>query len=278
MDNNQALYKEAAKKIKEARAILITAGAGIGVDSGLPDFRGNKGFWRAYPPYAKLNLGFTDMANPHWFKRDPKMAWGFYGHRLNLYRSTKPHKGFTIIFNWALLKKEFFVFTSNVDGQFEKAGFPDSNVVECHGSIHHYQCSIPCDNQIFPLKDLNITINQTTMKATSPLPYCQSCGALVRPNILMFGDWNFNFTRTQEQEDRYREWLSQNIQNPIVIIEIGAGTSVPTVRMQSENVAKIAQNTLIRINLREPNCYLRNSIQISNSGLNALEGINHYIK
>ena len=42
--------------INEAEAILITAGAGMGVDSGLPDFRGNEGFWNAYPIAKKLNL------------------------------------------------------------------------------------------------------------------------------------------------------------------------------------------------------------------------------
>ena len=58
----------------------------MGVDSGLPDFRGTQGFWRAYPLYAKLGLDFASMANPRWFTTDPAFAWGFYGHRLELYR------------------------------------------------------------------------------------------------------------------------------------------------------------------------------------------------
>ena len=66
--------------ISEAQAVLITAGAGIGVDSGLPDFRGNEGFWNAYPIAKKLNLGFQDLANPHWFDVNPLLAWAFYGH------------------------------------------------------------------------------------------------------------------------------------------------------------------------------------------------------
>ncbi len=57
---------------------MVCAGAGIGVDSGLPDFRGNQGFWRAYPPFAELGLSFVDMANPQWFASDPEFAWGFY--------------------------------------------------------------------------------------------------------------------------------------------------------------------------------------------------------
>ncbi len=90
----QTLYKQAADAIEQADALIITAGAGIGVDSGLPDFRGNKGFWKAYPVIEKLKIPFSKMANPYWFESKPKLAWAFYGHRLNLYRSTVPHEGY----------------------------------------------------------------------------------------------------------------------------------------------------------------------------------------
>ena len=144
------LISTIAEKIKNAKALLICAGAGMGVDSGLPDFRGNEGFWKAYPPYAKLGLSFVEMANPKWFNRDPGFAWGFYGHRLTLYRQTIPHKGFDILLKWGQNKKEgYFVFTSNVDGQFQKAGFADEKIIECHGSIHHFQCLHGCSQPIF---------------------------------------------------------------------------------------------------------------------------------
>src|SRR5580693_5442297 len=105
----------AATVISDADAILIGAGAGMGVDSGLPDFRGPQGFWRAYPVYEKLGLDFAAMANPRWFERDPAFAWGFYGHRLELYRQTQPHPGFAILRAWAARKEHgAFVFTSNV--------------------------------------------------------------------------------------------------------------------------------------------------------------------
>ena len=63
--------KIAKQQIETAEAILITAGAGIGVDSGLPDFRGTEGFWRTYPIAKKLGLRFEELANPRWFKQDP---------------------------------------------------------------------------------------------------------------------------------------------------------------------------------------------------------------
>ena len=84
--------EKAAELIEEAEGILVCAGAGMGVDSGLPDFRGNEGFWNAYPPYRSLGLQFTEMANPTWFNSKPEFAWGFYGHRLNLYRETESWK------------------------------------------------------------------------------------------------------------------------------------------------------------------------------------------
>ena len=87
--------------VAEADALLITAGAGMGVDSGLPDFRGDKGFWKAYPPFERLGVSFVDMANPAWFARDPELAWGFYGHRLQLYRGNDATPRIRILQRWA---------------------------------------------------------------------------------------------------------------------------------------------------------------------------------
>src|SRR3954464_8610293 len=70
-------FRIAANAIRSADAILIGAGAGMGVDSGLPDFRGSEGFWKAYPPLKKLGLSFSRIANPYWFRQDPEQAWGF---------------------------------------------------------------------------------------------------------------------------------------------------------------------------------------------------------
>lgn len=130
--------------LNSSKSILIAAGAGIGVDSDLPDFRGQDGFWKAYPPLAKLGLKFEEMANPRWFYDDPHLAWGFYGHRFGSYKSTIPHAGFSILKKWVLSKESFFVFTSNVDGQFQSAGFQEENIFECHGSIHFLQCLANC--------------------------------------------------------------------------------------------------------------------------------------
>lgn len=248
---DNALNK-AAQLIDEADALFIGAGAGMGVDSGLPDFRGDKGFWRAYPPFEKLGLSFIDLANPAWFERDPQLAWGFYGHRLHLYRDTVPHKGFDILRQWGLAKESgYFVFTSNVDGQFQGADFDPSNVVECHGSIHHFQCVSPCGQQIWPAGDTQVAIDETTFRASAPLPHCHKCNTLARPNILMFSDCRFVSARSHAQEQQMSAWLSSIRGRKLAIIECGAGTAVPTVRWQCERLAAGFDTSVIRINPRE---------------------------
>src|SRR4051812_32162378 len=93
-------------------SLLVTAGAGLGVDSGLPDFRGPEGFWRAYPGLKQSGLRFEQIANPEHFHTDPTLGWGFYGHRLKLYRETKPHDGFRILLELGQSKPDgYFVFT-----------------------------------------------------------------------------------------------------------------------------------------------------------------------
>ena len=270
-------YENAAKIISESDALLICAGAGMGVDSGLPDFRGNHGFWKAYPPYAKKGLGFIDMANPEWFHSDPEFAWGFYGHRLELYRSTTPHQGFNILLKWAeKMKNGYFVFTSNVDGHFQKAGFQDEKVIECHGSIHYMQCLNNC-SPIFKGDTYTFQIYEETMRAQPPLPTCPECNTLTRPNILMFGDWGWDSQRNEVQSMKYQTWLNEIAGSKLAIVECGAGTAVPTVRYQSEQVARHFNGTAIRINVREPNIFSPH-ISLAEGAYQALSKIDELIE
>lgn len=248
------MLKEACQALADADALLITAGAGMGVDSGLPDFRGTEGFWRAYPAIAKLGLRFEEIANPEWFVRDPALAWAFYGHRLNLYRATTPHAGFALLLAMAATKQlGHFIFTSNVDGQFQKAGFDPSRIVECHGSIHHVQCLGHCTGEVLDGSEVVVDIDAATFRAREPLPRCPHCGGAIRPNVMMFGDDGWNSDRTEAQTDRLLDWLEiiGTQRGRLVVIEIGAGSAIPTVRRFSERTVLRMNRKLIRINPRE---------------------------
>jgi len=274
--NVQEDFRRAARAIRDADALLITAGAGMGVDSGLPDFRGNEGFWKAYPPMAKLGISFIEMANPTWFDHDPTLAWGFYGHRLNLYRRTAPHRGFTQLLEIGRQKRGgYFVFTSNVDGQFQKAGFAEEQVEECHGSIHHLQCTHPCSAGIWDARDERVAVDEDTFRAKEPLPRCKHCSGMARPNVLMFGDWSWISTRTDSQSGRRSAWLKGILEarHRLAIVEVGAGEAVATVRRQSEYIAGVYGATLIRINPRDFRVSLGESVSLPFGAVEGVGGI-----
>lgn len=257
MSDLHAAIARAARFIREADALVVCAGAGMGVDSGLPDFRGNAGFWRAYPVLAHAGMGFAEVASGENFKRDPRLAWGFYGHRLQLYRDTVPHEGFAILRRWAsAMPCGGWVFTSNVDGQFQKAGFEPGVVEECHGSIHHLQCARACCDAIWPADDIVPDVDAARCQWRGELPRCPHCGGVARPNILMFEDWDWNPARRQLQASAQQAWMTRLREQALrpVVVEIGAGTTIGTVRHFAARVCRDFGEQgarLIRINPRE---------------------------
>ena len=266
----------AAQALQAADGLLITAGAGMGVDSGLPDYRGNSGFWKAYPALGESGLNFQDMAHPKAFERDARQAWGFYGHRLKLYRDTQAHAGFDILKRWsALMPHGSFVFTSNVDGQFQRAGFAEKQVYECHGTIHRLQCATPCEPRTWSSDSLTPSVDTRTCQWLGDLPTCPQCQALARPNILMFGDWSWVDTLRERKDKALESFLAKTKQ--LLVIEIGAGTEVATVRSFSERIAKHTEATLIRINPRESQCELSGNIGLPMAALAALQSMDELI-
>ena len=259
-------YQRAAQAILEADGLLITAGAGMGVDSGLPDFRGTEGFWNAYPALGKLNIDFQSIACPQAFHEDTTLAWGFYGHRLNIYRKTVPHDGFRILREMAeKLPNGAFVATSNVDGQFQKAGFSEQRIYELHGSIHRMRC-LDGNCATWSAATFFPKVDEENCRLISELPRCGTCGGFARPNILMFADWDWNDGTSEIQQKRLNAWLA-GVSN-LVTIEIGAGKNIPKIR----NLGERLDGYLIRIN---PQDYWvnprRDGVSLAVGGLEALQ-------
>ena len=261
-------YASAARLIDQADGLIIGAGAGMGIDSGLPDFRGPGGFWKVYPALGQARLRFEEIASPAAFKSRPSLAWGFYGHRLGLYRETQPHDGFRILKELAdSMPHGGFVYTSNVDAQFQKAGFPESQVVECHGTIHHLQCLDRCSDAIWPADSFIPKIDESSCRMTSDMPRCPNCGALARPAILMFSDWDWAEGRSRLQSARFSQWRSK-VDRPVVI-EIGAGSAIATVRHCSHS----QDCPIIRINPTEWQVPRPSDIGIPTGALEGITGI-----
>jgi NAD-dependent SIR2 family protein deacetylase len=268
----RADLERAAALIAGADALVIAAGAGMGVDSGLPDFRGNAGFWRSYPALAAGRVGFMDIASPRAFDRDPRRAWGFYGHRLALYRDAAPHAGYGLLWRWAqALPLGGFVFTSNVDGHFQRAGFDPLRIDECHGSIHWLQCQQPCCDLVWPASALAPAVDVARCAWEGALPACPHCGNGARPNILMFDDVRWLDGRRDAQALRRQRWLEQ-VRRPVVV-EIGAGLNVPTVRQFAQRVVRERSGALVRINPHEAGIGTLPGVGLAGSALATLAAL-----
>lgn len=265
MSDLDAEVAHAAVLIRDADALLITAGAGMGVDSGLPDFRGEQGFWGAYPALGREGLHFEDVACPQAFVERPEIAWGFYGHRLNMYRATAPGDSFGLLLDIAeSMPYGAFVFTSNVDGHFQRAGFSSNRVCEVHGSIHHLQCINRCSDEIWSANGFKPVVDEEHCRIVSELPHCPRCGSIARPNILMFSDWDWVASRQQAQMNALHAWKSA-VKNTVVV-EIGAGLAIPTAR----NFGEAMGCPLIRINKHESDVERGRDIGLPLGGLEAL--------
>ncbi len=240
--------------ISEADGVAIFAGAGMSVDSGIPDFRGKDGLWTA----EKQNfLKFS--AGKAWHVH-PIDTWNFYISRFLAHRNSEPHRGYYQL-KEALdeLGIDSYVLTSNVDGFFEKAGYDSKKIYTIHGDLKYIQCSAKCCRDYRPLPQFSGLLN-----SVSEIPQCHWCGAIMRPMAMMFNDPWFVTTHIDKQALDCWSWMSTKTN--IVGIEIGAGLAVSSLRVYGQERTA----TLIRIN---PHDYTITRPQDISIKATALEGI-----
>src|SRR5579872_2030637 len=163
----------------EGLKLFVLTGAGISAESGIPVFQGTK--WRGHSHY--------DLANIDTWNRDPKLAWEYYSDRRTHGRDAKPNPAHLAL---AELERSgacerFFLCTQNVDGLHEAAG--SHNLVHIHGKIYESRCAAACGRP--PIADFAAYSPET-------LPRCK-CGALLRPNVCLFGEMPFELDRVFEE-------------------------------------------------------------------------------
>merc|ERR1719350_1386112 len=91
-----AALERAAEALEKCHALVITAGAGMGVDSGMPAFRGNRSLWKD----REVSMTYEEMSDDKWFFEDPAFAWGVNYTQLEMYRQTPTHAGYETLLAW----------------------------------------------------------------------------------------------------------------------------------------------------------------------------------
>ncbi len=161
------LITEAAEALRKARHICVLTGAGISAESGIPTFReALTGLWERFSP--------EELATPEAFERDPKFVWDWYEYRRELVRRAEPNPGHRALADLARRVPRLTLVTQNVDGLHQRAGSP--GVLEYHGNILRDRCTA---EQV---------VADRSEDSRHGLPRCAACGALLRPDVVWFGE------------------------------------------------------------------------------------------
>jgi NAD-dependent deacetylase len=162
------LIERAAAHLRRARHVCVLTGAGISAESGIPTFRdAQEGLWAQYSP--------LDLATPEGFERDPELVWRWYEWRREMIRAARPNAGHVALARLAGRVPRLTLVTQNVDGLHQRAGSP--SVIEYHGNILRDRCTVE-----------QVVAERSAASRASPLPRCAACGALLRPDVVWFGE------------------------------------------------------------------------------------------
>jgi NAD-dependent deacetylase len=159
-----------ARLIRASQPCIVLTGAGVSTESGIPDFRSPTGIWAEFDPaeYASLPA----------FRADPAKVWRFYKPRIAMLTEAEPnaaHHALAALERAGLVEA---VVTQNIDLLHERAG--SRNLVEVHGSIRTATC--PSCGSSYPRGAVMSKLER------ADAPACDSCGAILKPDVVFFGE------------------------------------------------------------------------------------------
>lgn len=162
--------QELINKLKQARHCVAFTGAGSSTLAGIRDFRGENGLYKDFDPERIFHIDS--------FKNDPAY---FYKNAKKLFYDLDKVKPCIVHTECARLEKNGIikrVITQNIDMLHQKAG--SQNVIELHGSPYiHYCLSCRKEFSFTQIKE---------MFDSAEVPYCDTCGGLIKPNTIFFGE------------------------------------------------------------------------------------------
>jgi NAD-dependent deacetylase len=213
------------EKLSSYNNIVILTGAGVSVASGLKTYRGKEGVWEEYEVKKYGYIGSL--------LENPDKVWQLFGGQRAEVQRAKPNK---VHYYFSELESKLFdeqsitLITQNVDGLHRIAG--SNNVVELHGNINKTRCTNE-DCSTISFIDKECHLNTT--------PKCHSCGELLRPDIVLFG----------EQISVHNEWMvKQALRKCDLFLSIGTSGVVAPASNYVRS-AKYSEAKTISINIEK---------------------------
>lgn len=161
-----------AQKLAQAKSVVVSTGAGVSRESGVPTFReAQDGLWARFDP--------QQLATPEAFERNPKLVWEWYAYRRDLVSKSNPNPGHYALAEMEQLLPNMLLVTQNVDHHHHRAG--SQNVIRLHGDLFAFKCSQNCQGAPTPI--------ETFAEGESTPPRCPFCATgYVRPDVVWFGE------------------------------------------------------------------------------------------
>ena len=231
--------KESKDIIRNCDALLVIAGAGMSVDSGIFTYRGSNGIWNKSIRIGNEDYRYDEISSLKMWKEYPELAWGFKANFYQMMKEGNPHEGYYTLLNYVKnkLNNNYFICTSNIDNYFERVGFEKDKIYEVHGTMKLLQCmDKKCSLRNGPIEmedKLMPKFNKDTFISTS-MPKCPYCPNILRPNVSMFGDHDFYGKPYEFARKKMENWINENEKkdNKLVILEIGCGINPHSLRMK----------------------------------------------
>ncbi|MCD7904672.1 MAG: Sir2 silent information regulator family NAD-dependent deacetylase [Clostridiales bacterium] len=225
---NEQIFKLKGE-IENADAIIIGAGAGLSASAGL--FYSGERFEKYFSDFRR-KYGITDMYSGGFYPFDSlEKYWAWWSRHIYINRyEPKAGKHYTDLLE-LVRDKDCFVLTTNVDHQFQKAGFDKKRLFYTQGDYGLWQCSKPCHNKTYENEEAvrQMVNEQKNMKIPSELvPHCPVCGAPMTMNLRC----DNTFVEDEgwhKAEERYSDFLRRHKNLHILFLELGVGRNTPVI-------------------------------------------------
>ena len=213
--------------LKNADAVVIGAGAGLSTSAGF-EYSGER--FEKYFSDFKEKYGITDMYSGGFYDFDTlEEYWAWWSRHILINRYDcevgKPYKDlFSIVKD-----KNYFVLTTNVDHQFQRAGFDKKRMFYTQGDYGLFQCSNGCHNKTYDNEEIvrKMVAQQKNMKIPSELvPYCPNCGQPMTTNLRC----DDSFVQDEgwyKAKNRYDDFIRRHEGLKTVFLELGVGNNTP---------------------------------------------------
>ena len=249
-ENYSQQIEQIREKLNNADAVVIGAGAGLSTAAGLT-YSGER-FYRHFSDFAE-KYGITDIYSGGFYPFPGKETfWAWWSRHILINRYEKAPKPVYDDLLKLVKDKNYFVLTTNVDHQFQLAGFDKERLFYTQGDYGLFQCSVPCHNKTYDNYDDVIAMieQQKDMRIPTELvPHCPVCGKPMTMN-LRSDDKFVEDEGWHKASERYNAFIEENTDKNIVYLELGVGGNTPVIikypfwrlTAQNENAAYICVN------------------------------------